>query len=93
MAPGAFAISERVPVILNSVFITLTFAAGLPLLMPIACASMLLTYWVDKYALLRLYARPPSMGDDIAQVCYPSSPAGLYRFSAGSPRHSCCDLT
>ena len=68
MEPAEFLLSERVPVVLNSVFVTLTFCSGLPLLLPIACASMLLTYWVDKSTLLRLYQKPPNMGEDLANV-------------------------
>jgi hypothetical protein len=66
--PGQFEISERLPVILNSIFITMTFCSGMPLLIPIACVSLMLTYWVDKFAVLRVYAKPHNMGGDMARV-------------------------
>ena len=68
LEPAEFILSERAPVVLNSVFITLMFCSGMPLLLPIACVTMALTYWVDKYAILRVYAKPPTMGSDLANV-------------------------
>ncbi len=67
--PITFQLSTRVPVVMNTVFITLMFCSGMPLLLPIAFCALFVTYWVDKYSLVRFYGKPPNMGDDLAKVC------------------------
>jgi hypothetical protein len=63
-----FLLSTRLPVVLNTLFITLTFCSGMPLLLPIAFVSLCVTYWMDKVAVTRFYSKPPNMGDDLARV-------------------------
>jgi hypothetical protein len=60
--------SIRVPVVLNTVFITLAYCSSLPLLLPFAFCAMLVMYWVEKITLLRFYARPPNMGQGFAEL-------------------------
>jgi hypothetical protein len=47
------------------IFTSMLYAAGLPLLIPIAAAAMFVTYWVDKFLFCRFYSTPPlvSWGD------------------------------
>lgn len=66
--PRAFLLSTRFPVVLNTVFVTLAYAGGLPILIPIGFLSLVMSYWVDKVTLLRLYAKPPYMEEDLALV-------------------------
>ena len=54
--------------VLNTVFVTMAFCSGMPLLLPFAFFSVFVTYWVDKVAMLRFYAKPPTMGDDLHKV-------------------------
>lgn len=41
-------------------YVTLMFSAGLPLLLPIAVAGFIVSYWVDKITFIRFYRTPPS---------------------------------
>lgn len=44
---------------LNTIFVTLMYGTGLPILYFFAFLSLGITYWVDKWALLRVYQTPP----------------------------------
>lgn len=54
-----FDISARFAQLMMFVFVTLFFNAGMPFITPCACVYCLLTYWCDKYILLRGSRRPP----------------------------------
>lgn len=54
-----FEIEKRMPVILNTLFTTMLYCGGIPLLLPCAACAFLLTYCVDKLTFLRLYRVPP----------------------------------
>lgn len=54
-----FHLDTRYATIMQSVFVTLLFGAVLPLLVPIAFFGMLLSFYVDKWLLLRFYRIPP----------------------------------
>lgn len=43
-----FNIAIRYPMTLNTLFVSLAYCSGLPILLPIACISFTLTFWVDK---------------------------------------------
>lgn len=43
-----FVVEERFAQALSTAFICVIYSAGLPLLMPVAFVSFLLSYWVDK---------------------------------------------
>merc|ERR1712222_28984 len=62
-----FDISRRFASMLNTVFCTLTYSAGMPLLLPFASLCMWLNYWVDKLILLRFSRRPPHYYPKIAK--------------------------
>ena len=57
----------RVPAILNTVFVTLMFCGGVPVLLPFAFFAIFLTLQVDKLAMLKFYALPPSMDEALAK--------------------------
>jgi len=38
---------------------TPTSSGGIPLLLPFACLTFFVTFWVDKILLLRMYNKPP----------------------------------
>ena len=49
---------DRFPAVLNTVFVTMFYSGGIPLLLPLACVSIATTFWLDKVMLLRFYRRP-----------------------------------
>ena len=46
----------------NTVFVCFSFATGMPLMMPILAASVLLFYWVDKGTFMWYYRTPKTSG-------------------------------
>jgi len=56
--------SIRLPSTLTTVFIAMAYSAGLPLLLPMAGLSMIVSYWLDKVLLLRLFRRPDGFDDE-----------------------------
>jgi len=46
--PQNYDLSQRYPVLLNTLFVTLMYSAGLPLLLPLAMFSFIFSYWVDR---------------------------------------------
>ena len=53
-------IGLRYNALINSLFLTMVFSAGMPILYPIAASYTFLTYWVDKYLVLRHYRKAPT---------------------------------
>jgi hypothetical protein len=53
-----FQIEQRCAQVLFTLACTLTFSAGLPILLPIGFVALTLSYWLDKYLLLRYFKRP-----------------------------------
>lgn len=66
--PETFNPSNRVPILLNTVFITLAYSSALPLLLPFAFLALFVMYWVEKITLLRFYAKPPKMNENFAHM-------------------------
>jgi hypothetical protein len=54
-----YAIHYKYSYILNVVFITFMFGAGLPILFPIALLSMIVLYLVESLCLVFSYRKPP----------------------------------
>lgn len=63
-----FVVEERFAQALSTAFICVIYSAGLPLLMPVAFVSFLLSCWVDKLCFLRLYRTPPPTDGTAARV-------------------------
>jgi hypothetical protein len=59
-----FAVSVRFATIFNTVAVSLVCSSGMPVLMPLACLSVGVSYWVDKIMLLRVYHQPPRHSHD-----------------------------
>lgn len=66
--PEPFQLSVRVPVLLTTVFVTLMYSSGLPILLPFALIGMCVMYFVDKLSILKWFAKPPNMGSTLAEV-------------------------
>lgn len=56
-----FNISARYASILTTIFVTLMFSSGMPLLYACAFLFLFVTYWVDKILLFRYYQYPPNI--------------------------------
>lgn len=55
-----FDLAPRYGEVLNLMALAFTFAASLPLMLPIAAAVLLLAYWAQLAELLRASRRPPA---------------------------------
>eukprot|EP00743_Colponemidia_sp_Colp-15_P005010 GILK01005396.1.p1 GENE.GILK01005396.1~~GILK01005396.1.p1 ORF type:complete len:784 (+),score=111.46 GILK01005396.1:81-2432(+) len=55
-----FDIATRYAQIMNTIFVTMLYCSGLPILLPFAAASLTLVYWADKILFLRVCQRPPA---------------------------------
>ena len=53
-----FVLEERYPVFLNTLFVTLFYCGGIPILLPFAMLMVFFSYFVDKYMLMRVYKMP-----------------------------------
>jgi len=60
-----FDMSSRYATLLMTVFATLLYSAGLPLVTGFAAGFCLITYWTDKVVLLRFSQRPPFYNSDM----------------------------
>lgn len=49
-------------------FFAMTFAPGLPLLMPLCCFAFILYFRIDKFLLCRFYQKPPQLGDAAIRI-------------------------
>ena len=47
-------------------FLSVVYSGGLPLLYPITALYCLITYWVDKFLLVKLYKKPPNFDIELA---------------------------
>jgi hypothetical protein len=63
---GEFLIEYRYNTILTILFVTFMFSAGLPVLYPVAVIFFAVTYWCDKYLVLRHYRKPPAFDNFLA---------------------------
>eukprot|EP00611_Tribonema_gayanum_P028683 TRINITY_DN7455_c0_g1_i2.p1 TRINITY_DN7455_c0_g1~~TRINITY_DN7455_c0_g1_i2.p1 ORF type:complete len:324 (-),score=112.54 TRINITY_DN7455_c0_g1_i2:669-1640(-) len=61
-------LAERYASMLKTAFVALFFSALFPAGYFIAALALFVTYWVNKYCLLRLWATPPPMGAFLAQL-------------------------
>lgn len=61
-----FLMEFRYSNILTVVIITMMYSPGLPLLYPIACAFFMVTYYVDKCMLLKMYRKPVLFDNTLA---------------------------
>ena len=72
-----FKLEDRYPILLNVIFVTLTYSSGMPILYPIAACTFGIMYMTDKIALLRLYNRPPKYKASLAKLTLDILPIAL----------------
>ena len=63
-----FPSSENNAHFLTMLFFAMTYASGLPLLMPMAFVTLSVLFHVDRLLLLRFNRKPPHMGDGIMNI-------------------------
>ena len=66
MGPKMF-LDERYAQAFNVIFVCLAFSSGMPLLLPIAMLSFIVTYWVDTFLFAYVYRTPPRYSADLAK--------------------------
>ncbi|OQR84185.1 hypothetical protein ACHHYP_13738 [Achlya hypogyna] len=63
-----FDLATRYSQVINTIFITLLFSSGMPLMLLIGLGSIIATYWTDKFTFLRVVRSPPQYDGRIADV-------------------------
>jgi hypothetical protein len=63
-----FLIETRFAFIVTTVFVSLLFSGGLPILLPFACFTLLLCRWIDRYTLLKDCPQPPAYDERLAKA-------------------------
>jgi hypothetical protein len=54
--------------LLTMVFIAMTFGAAMPIVYPFLVFTFMITYWIDKITVLRVYKKPPRYGKALTKV-------------------------
>ncbi|GAB9471319.1 hypothetical protein Gpo141_00008536 [Globisporangium polare] len=63
-----FDISVRYPMILNSVFVTMVFCGGSPILLFIAAVASAGTFWFDKLSIIHLYSIKTAYDEELGEI-------------------------
>ena len=67
---------------LTIAFVAITYAPGIPLLMPCACLSFYLFFTIDKWLISRFYHRPPRISEGVINRVLEFLPyAGIIRLA------------
>jgi hypothetical protein len=78
---------------LSMFFFAMTYATGLPIMMPMAFAALTVVFLVDRLMLLRFNQKPPQMGDEVMQIILKVLPfAGIIRLAFGCWMYSSPDI-
>ena len=73
-------------------FFAMTFAPGLPIMMPLACVAFTLFFFTDKMLFLHYYQRPAHLNDGVMQVVLRLLPwAAVIRLAIGCWMLGQCD--
>jgi hypothetical protein len=60
-----FLIEVRLAQILSTIFVTMTYSSGLPILYLVAALSFVVGYWTDKALLLKYYSLTPGLTKEL----------------------------
>ena len=78
---------------LSVLFFAMTYSAGLPIMMPMACIALNVLRFMDRLLLLRLNIKPPQMGDEVMQLTLKILPfAAIIRLTFAIWMMSCSDV-
>lgn len=72
-----FMIASRIAIALNTLFVTLAYSSGMPLLLLLAAVAFGTCYWVDMLLVLRYYRRPPQYDEALALLAGRLMPLAL----------------
>lgn len=64
--PPSFRIIKRFAHIMTTLFVATVYAGPIPVVVPVAAFTFILSYWIDKWVLLRVYRRPPQYDETMA---------------------------
>lgn len=53
---------------LNTIFVTMFYCSGMPILLFFGALSLFFQYFVEKFLILRFYCRPPTYNHDINTI-------------------------
>lgn len=62
-----FLLHVRYAQVLSTLFISLTFSSGMPILYPISALILFTEFWVNKYLVFRFYRRTPDYTKELSQ--------------------------
>jgi len=79
--------------LLNILFCTLMFSGGLPILLPCVSIIFAVTYWAEKWELLKLSRVPSPYAGDLAALTGKPSPPHLTCMSCGYLQIQSCMAT
>ncbi|OQR84545.1 transmembrane protein [Achlya hypogyna] len=72
-----FDISLRYPLVLNTVFVTMMYCGGIPILLPVASLSCLVMHQLDKLTIMRLYSVRTAYDEALGQLSLAMLPLAL----------------
>lgn len=56
---------RKYPTLIKTMWITAFYAPLIPIAIPISIGALLISYWIEKYLILRRYKRPPIISSDL----------------------------
>ena len=62
-----FTLAERYAIICNTIYVSFFYSSGMPILLLLAAFTFLITYFCDKFVLLKTCKTPPKYNADIAE--------------------------
>ena len=63
--PPEFDLPVRMANMMATIAMTLLFAGPLPVLVPLAMISFIISFWVDRYLIVNFYRKPPTYTSDV----------------------------
>ena len=73
-----FILQLRYAQILSQIFITMTFSSGIPILYLITLISFIISYWVDKFLMLRYFRKQNYFTSDLSGTVVKILPWAVY---------------
>ncbi|RYG52447.1 hypothetical protein EON67_01215, partial [archaeon] len=77
LAPPDFRMPARTASMLNTVFTCLAYSGGQPIMLAVATISMVVSFYIDKISLLRLYRKPARHDHAMARLVLSALPFAL----------------
>lgn len=79
-----FILQLRFSQVLSMIFVTMTYSSGLPILYLVAFLSLFITYWTDKFLMLRYFRVANQFTEELSKTVTNILPwAGIFHFIFG----------